>query len=625
MRGLRSKHSGSSDGSSSPRSPSISHSNTANNGRSTDKSISYIKIRARHKRDVYLRRLVKMQELQTDPVESKLDVSNTPNSTSGRGVWALQISRCGRYLAASGQDHIVRVWCLATAETNKTDRHRPRHVLSDFSARKEIFCSRPMRTWIGHQNDVLELAWSKNNFLLSSSMDKTVKLWHVTRDECLYTFKHPDFVTSVVFHPKDERLFLSGCMDSKLRLWSIPEKRAKYWQEIPNGEVCTAVGFTADGRMCAAGSYSGNCIFYRVSSGLKYHTQILVKSRGKSGRGKKITGIQAMPGLAAGEDKMLITSNDSRIRLYNLRDMSLERRFKGLRNVNSQIRATFSDDGRFVICGSEDRNIYVWDAMDGSLTSRSVSSTSTNNSSNSSPGNGDWRWLRRQPNPPYEQFHAHDNVVTTAVIAPMRTKQLLSDASSKQALAAACIIVSGDYAGQIRVFVNTPPDITTIDGDHDAPHVSKSTTSGNPRRRTMMTTADSTSILSEATWTADTESMMSGHDTIRHERSDSRAETLVRPRIITGGASSIYSVARSDISGKGSSIALTSLTRNQSFFSSFVSLSINDNNSQHIHTADHTLADSASVYSAMTPPSVTITHVPFLDVDPTSPETTSNS
>jgi hypothetical protein len=37
---------------------------------------------------------------------------------------------------------------------------------------------------------------------------------------------------------------------------------------------------------------------------LKYHTQILVKSRGKNGRAKKITGLQAMPGLSPGEDKV---------------------------------------------------------------------------------------------------------------------------------------------------------------------------------------------------------------------------------------------------------------------------------------------------------------------------------
>lgn len=29
----------------------------------------------------------------------------------------------------------------------------------------------------------------QNNFLLSSSMDKTVRLWHVSRDECLCAFQ----------------------------------------------------------------------------------------------------------------------------------------------------------------------------------------------------------------------------------------------------------------------------------------------------------------------------------------------------------------------------------------------------------------------------------------------------
>jgi len=33
-------------------------------------------------------------------------------------------------------------------------------------------------------------------------MDKTVRLWHVSRKECLCTFQHIDFVTSIVFHPK---------------------------------------------------------------------------------------------------------------------------------------------------------------------------------------------------------------------------------------------------------------------------------------------------------------------------------------------------------------------------------------------------------------------------------------
>ena len=35
----------------------------------------------------------------------------------------------------------------------------------------------PYRTYAGHKADVIDLAWSKANFLLSASIDKTVRLW----------------------------------------------------------------------------------------------------------------------------------------------------------------------------------------------------------------------------------------------------------------------------------------------------------------------------------------------------------------------------------------------------------------------------------------------------------------
>lgn len=105
-----------------------------------------------------------------------------------------------------------------------------------------VFASKPVREFKGHEADVLDLSWSKvrllplsavclcrahapmpaqNNFLLSSSMDKTVRLWHVSRNECLCAFQHLDFVTSIAFHPKDDRFFLSGSLDCKLRLWNV--------------------------------------------------------------------------------------------------------------------------------------------------------------------------------------------------------------------------------------------------------------------------------------------------------------------------------------------------------------------------------------------------------------------
>lgn len=87
------------------------------------------------------------------------------------------------------------------------------------------FCPKPFCVYSGHTSDLLDVSWSKNYFLLSSSMDKTVRLWHISRGECLCCFQHIDFVTAIVFHPRDDRYFLSGSLDGKLRLWNIPDKK----------------------------------------------------------------------------------------------------------------------------------------------------------------------------------------------------------------------------------------------------------------------------------------------------------------------------------------------------------------------------------------------------------------
>ena len=173
-------------------------------------------------------------------------------------------------------------------------------------------------------------------------MDKTVRLWHMTRKECLCVFQHLDVVTSITFHPRDDRFFLSGSLDCKLRLWNIPEKKVAYWNEVPDSNMVTAVGFTQDGKIAVAGSYIGSCFFYETE-GLKYNTQITLDSNKNrnSKKTRKITGIESMPGMPPGEEKLLITSNDSRIRLINLKDKGLVAKYKGLENPSMQIRATF--------------------------------------------------------------------------------------------------------------------------------------------------------------------------------------------------------------------------------------------------------------------------------------------
>ena len=55
-----------------------------------------------------------------------------------------------------------------------------------------------------------------------------------------------------------------------------------------------------NGKFAVVGTYDGRCIFYSTDM-LKYYTMIHVRSaRGKNAQGRKVTGIEPMPG----EDKV---------------------------------------------------------------------------------------------------------------------------------------------------------------------------------------------------------------------------------------------------------------------------------------------------------------------------------
>lgn len=373
---------------------------------------AYIKVRAKNKIKRDFDRLFLAQELECRK-RRKVGVpsggnklrrksSATPDAST---VWAMEFSKDGRHLAAAGVDTVLRVWAVLSSSEDRQKHERQESndsAANGADAHAEhlsapVFQSQPVREYEGHTATILDLSWSKNNFLLSSSMDKTVRLWHITRSECLCTFKHDDFVPSISFHPKDDRFFLAGSLDSRLRLWSIPDKSVAFSVKLQ--DMITAVAFTPDGKYCIAGCPSGLCMFYETE-GLKYQSQIHVRStRGQNAKGSKITGIQAYHA-PSGDVKVMITSNDSRVRLYNFRDKSLELKLKGNENNCSQIRAGLSDDGSYVVCGSEDCKAYIWSL---------------------GPAEGEKRDKR-----PVEMFEAHDTITTAVCVAPAKTRQLLA-------------------------------------------------------------------------------------------------------------------------------------------------------------------------------------------------------
>lgn len=102
-------------------------------------------------------------------------------------------------LASAGLDGTVRLWDLTTGADRGLGRH---------------------------QRDVLCLAASLNHdrpFIVSGSMDRTLRVWHPEREELLATLEHQAAVTSAAWS-EDARWLATACGDGTARLWEIDDR-----------------------------------------------------------------------------------------------------------------------------------------------------------------------------------------------------------------------------------------------------------------------------------------------------------------------------------------------------------------------------------------------------------------
>ncbi|KAL9229011.1 hypothetical protein vseg_004529 [Gypsophila vaccaria] len=305
-------------------------------------------------------------------------------------ILTMKFSPDGQLLASAGEDGVVRIWQVVESERsdlarisdndsshvyfaeNNIGELEPLHVdkakkgrLKSLRKSSESACvifprrvfqlaEKPLHEFYGHSGEVLDLSWSNSKCLLSSSVDKTVRLWRVGFDQCVKVLAHNSFVTCVQFNPVDEDYCISGSVDGKVRIWSTSRCEVVDWTDIK--DIVTAVCYQPDGKGGIVGSITGDCHFYDTSDNRLQITRQSSLHGKKKTPFRRITGFQFSPG---DPSTLMVTTADSHVRL--LKGVDVICKFKGLRNSGSQISASFTSNGTHIVSASEDSFVYVWD------------------------------------------------------------------------------------------------------------------------------------------------------------------------------------------------------------------------------------------------------------------------
>ncbi|KAJ6825790.1 WD repeat-containing protein 13 isoform X1 [Iris pallida] len=220
----------------------------------------------------------------------------------------------------------------------------------------------------GHSKAITDFDFSSNNqYIASSSMDKTVLVWEITKGNCIRVIYGTSSQLCIRFHPVNNNLLLVGNANREISVINFSTGRVvnkvKFESEI------TAMDNDHTGQLIFAGDAQG-CI-YTVS--MNSHTGSISRShRNRSSRNKsQITTVQYRTfSLVARGPVLLVCAQDGNMCFFSVAlemqgYLTLLCSLKLAARVHS-IHASFCpllslEKGEFIVSGSEDANVYFYD------------------------------------------------------------------------------------------------------------------------------------------------------------------------------------------------------------------------------------------------------------------------
>ncbi|OLL24077.1 Guanine nucleotide-binding protein subunit beta-like protein [Neolecta irregularis DAH-3] len=213
----------------------------------------------------------------------------------------------------------------------------------------------------GHSGWVTAIATSSENpdLLLSASRDKTVCVWHLTRDEASFGYPkktltgmwHNHFVQDVVIS-SDGQYALSASWDKTLRLWDLNTGLTTRRFVGHTGDVLS-VSFSSDNRQIVSGSRDKTIKLWNTLGDCKFTIQ-------EEGHSEWVSSVRFSPNPA--HPSIVSAGWDRVVKVWELTKCKLRTNHYGHTGYINTV--TVSPDGSLCASGGKDGTTMLWDLND---------------------------------------------------------------------------------------------------------------------------------------------------------------------------------------------------------------------------------------------------------------------